>query len=59
MYLKVKVFTNKIYKKGGSIMKVICTRNNAEFEFVRMEDEDYVLADPETGKEKIINGKSI
>ena len=26
-------------------MKVICTRNNAEFEFVRMEGEDYVLAD--------------
>lgn len=39
-------------------MKVICTRNNAEFEFVRMEDEDYVLADPETGKEKIINVKA-
>lgn len=39
-------------------MKVICTRNNAEFEFVRMEDEDYVLADPETGKEKIINAKA-
>lgn len=58
MYLKVKVFTNKIYKKGGSIMKVICTRNNAEFEFVRMEGEDYVLADPETGKEKIINAKA-
>ena len=58
MYLKVKVFTNKIYKKGDSIMKVICTRNNAEFEFVRMEGEDYVLADPETGKEKIINAKA-
>lgn len=58
MYLKVKVFTNKIYKKGGSIMKVICTRNNAEFEFVRMEGEDYVLADPETGKEKVINAKA-
>ena len=39
-------------------MKVICTRNNAEFEFVRMEGEDYVLADPETGKEKIINAKN-
>lgn len=39
-------------------MKVICTRNNAEFEFVRMEGEDYVLADPETGKEKIINAKA-
>lgn len=39
-------------------MKVICTRNNAEFEFVRMEGEDYVLADPETGKEKIINVKA-
>lgn len=39
-------------------MKVICTRNNAEFEFVRMEGENYVLADPETGKEKIINAKA-
>lgn len=39
-------------------MKVICTRNNAEFEFVRMEGEDYALADPETGKEKIINAKA-
>ena len=39
-------------------MKVICTRNNAEFEFVRMEGEDYVLANPETGKEKIINAKA-
>lgn len=39
-------------------MKVICTRNNAEFEFVRMEGEDYVLADPETGKGKIINAKA-
>lgn len=39
-------------------MKVICIRNNAEFEFVRMEGEDYVLADPETGKEKIINAKA-
>lgn len=39
-------------------MKVICTRNNAEFEFVRMEGEDYVLVNPETGKEKIINAKA-
>lgn len=39
-------------------MKVICIRNNAEFEFVRMEGEDYVLAYPETGKEKIINAKA-
>lgn len=39
-------------------MKVICTRNNAEFEFVRMEGENYVLADPETDKEKIINVKA-
>lgn len=40
-------------------MKVICTRNNAEFEFVRMEGEDYVLADPETGKEKLSMQKHI
>lgn len=39
-------------------MKVICTRNNAEFELVSKDGEDIILKDLNSGKERIVNRKS-
>ena len=39
-------------------MKVICTRNNAEFELVSKDGDDITLKDLNSGKERIINLKS-
>lgn len=39
-------------------MKVICTRNNAEFELVSKDGDDITLKDLNSGKEKIVNRKS-
>lgn len=39
-------------------MKVICTRNNAEFELVSKDGDDITLKDLNSGKERIINRKS-
>ena len=39
-------------------MKVICTRNNAEFELVSKDGDDITLNDLNSGKERIVNRKS-
>lgn len=39
-------------------MKVICTRNNAEFELVSKDGDDITLKDLNSGKERIVNRKS-
>lgn len=39
-------------------MKVICTRNNAEFELVSKDGDDIILKDLNSGKERIVNRKS-
>lgn len=39
-------------------MKVICTRNNAEFELVSEDGDDITLKDLNSGKERIVNRKS-
>ena len=39
-------------------MKVICTRNNAEFELVSKDGDDMTLKDLNSGKERIVNCKS-
>lgn len=39
-------------------MKVICTRNNAEFELVSKDEDDITLKDLNSGKERIVNRKS-
>lgn len=39
-------------------MKVICTRNNAEFELVSKDGDDIILKDLNSGKERIVNCKS-
>ena len=39
-------------------MKVICTRNNAEFELVSEDGDDIILKDLNFGKERIVNRKS-
>lgn len=39
-------------------MKVICTRNNAEFELVSKDGDDITLKDLNSGKERIVNCKS-
>lgn len=39
-------------------MKVICTRNNAEFELVSKDGDDIILKDLNSGKERIVNLKS-
>lgn len=39
-------------------MKVICTRNNAEFELVSKDGDDITLKDFNSGKERIVNRKS-
>lgn len=39
-------------------MKVICTRNNAEFELVSQDGDDITLKDLNSGKERIVNRKS-
>ena len=39
-------------------MKVICTRNNAEFELVSKDGDDITLKDLNSGKERIVNLKS-
>ena len=39
-------------------MKVICTRNNAEFELVSKDGNDITLKDLNSGKERIVNRKS-
>ena len=39
-------------------MKVICTRNNAEFELVSKDGDDITLKDLNSGKERIVNSKS-
>lgn len=39
-------------------MKVICTRNNAEFELVSKDGDDITLRDLNSGKERIVNRKS-
>lgn len=39
-------------------MKVICTRNNAEFELVSKDGDDITLKDLNSGKERIVNHKS-
>lgn len=39
-------------------MKVICTRNNAEFELVSKDGDDVTLKDLNSGKERIVNCKS-
>lgn len=38
-------------------MKVICTRNNAEFELVSKDGDDITLKDLNSGKERIVNRK--
>ncbi len=39
-------------------MKVICTRNNAEFELVSKDGDDITLKDLNSGKQRIVNRKS-
>lgn len=39
-------------------MKVICTRNNTEFELVSKDGDDITLKDLNSGKERIVNRKS-
>ena len=39
-------------------MKVICTRNNAEFELVSKDGDDITLKDLNSGRERIVNPKS-
>lgn len=39
-------------------MKVICTRNNVEFELVSKDGDDITLKDLNSGKERIVNCKS-
>lgn len=39
-------------------MKVICTRNNAEFELVSKDGDDITLKDLNSGKKRIVNRKS-
>lgn len=39
-------------------MKVICTRNNAEFELVSKDGDDIILKDLNSGKKRIVNRKS-
>lgn len=39
-------------------MKVICTRNNAEFELVSKDGDDITLKDLNSGKERIVNRKA-
>lgn len=39
-------------------MKVICTRNNAEFELVSKDGDDITLKDLNSGKERIVNLKA-
>ena len=39
-------------------MKVICTRNNAEFELVSKDGDEITLKDLNSGKERIVNRKS-
>lgn len=39
-------------------MKVICTRNNVEFELVSKDGDDIILKDLNSGKERIVNLKS-
>lgn len=39
-------------------MKVICTRNNVEFELVSKDGDDITLKDLNSGKERIVNRKS-
>lgn len=39
-------------------MKVICTRNNAEFELVSKDGDDITLKNLNSGKERIVNRKS-
>lgn len=39
-------------------MKVICTRNNAEFELVSKDGDNITLKDLNSGKERIVNRKS-
>lgn len=39
-------------------MKVICTRNNAEFELVSKDGDDITLKDLNSGKERVVNRKS-
>ena len=39
-------------------MKVICTRNNAEFELVSKDGDDITLKDLNSGRERIVNRKS-
>ena len=47
-----------LFRKCGSIMKVICTRNNAEFELVSKDGDGITLKDLNSGKERIVNRKS-
>lgn len=47
-----------LFRKCGNIMKVICTRNNAEFELVSKDGDDITLKDLNSGKERIVNRKS-
>lgn len=47
-----------LFRKCGSIMKVICTRNNVEFELVSKDGDDITLKDLNSGKERIVNRKS-
>ena len=47
-----------LFRKCGSNMKVICTRNNAEFELVSKDGDDITLKDLNSGKERIVNRKS-
>lgn len=47
-----------LFRKCGSIMKVICTRNNTEFELVSKDGDDITLKDLNSGKERIVNRKS-
>jgi hypothetical protein len=53
----VKTLQN-LFRKCGNIMKVICTRNNAEFELVSKDGDDITLKDLNSGKERIVNRKS-
>ena len=47
-----------LFRKCGSIMKVICTKNNVEFELVSKDGDDITLKDLNSGKERIVNRKS-
>ena len=47
-----------LFRKCGNIMKVICTRNNAEFELVSKDGDCITLKDLNSGKERIVNRKS-